>query len=220
MHCTSSGFYHCVGHDVWFCETWSHLMQRPIVCSCWLVACIPRGVFRLMNERHGCHICYKQKMQSARKCQQNSPQFYNGRWCWVFTAIFFNFVNCLHFLHRNDSLLDYFSIHVEMEWRNPCLFEPEEQHCCCPKQQPHLLQPYFKQEMTQQVLYQAAAVHASSSSVISRSVWKLFEHTTYIHGGQRGSMWSWGCMACWQPCTNKTQEMPFIPTKSHTCMST
>jgi len=35
--------------------------------------------------------------------------------------------------------------------------------------------------MTQQVLHLAAAVHASSSSVISRSVWKLFEHTTYIH---------------------------------------
>jgi len=35
--------------------------------------------------------------------------------------------------------------------------------------------------MTQQVLYQAAAVHANSSNVVSRSVWKLFEHTTYIH---------------------------------------
>ena len=23
-----------------------------------------------------------------------------------------------------------------------------------------------------------------------------------------------------QPCTNKTQEMPFIPTKSHMCTST
>ena len=39
-------------------------------------------------------------------------------------------------------------------------------------------------------------------------------------GGQRGSMWSWGCTACWQPCSNRTQEMPFTPTKSHTCTST
>jgi len=39
-------------------------------------------------------------------------------------------------------------------------------------------------------------------------------------GGPRGSMWPWGCMSCWQPCNDKTQEMPLIPTKSHTWMST
>jgi hypothetical protein len=95
---------------------------------------------------------------------------------WVFKAIFFNSVTSLCFWHRKYSLLNYFSIHVEMEWRNPCLFEPQEQQCCCPKQQ-----PYFKQEMTQQVLHQAAAFYGSSSSVISWSVWKLFEHTTDIY---------------------------------------
>jgi len=36
---------------------------------------------------------------------------------------------------------------------------------------------------------------------------------------ERESMWPWGCMVCWQPYTDKTQEIPFIPAKFHTCMS-
>ena len=55
-------------------------------------------------------------------------------------------------------------------------------------------------------------------SVVCDCLFNIFAANLH-NQGQRGSKWPWGCIACWQPCTDKTQEMPFIPTKSHTCMS-
>ena len=53
-------------------------------------------------------------------------------------------------------------------------------------QQSHMLQPYFKQEMTQQTLLylHLLEVHASSSNVIYQPVQRLFECTTY-NGGKK-----------------------------------
>lgn len=42
----------------------------------------------------------------------------------------------------------------------------------------HMLERYFKQEMTPQTLHLAAAIHTSGSSVILRSIWELFDHNT------------------------------------------
>lgn len=55
-------------------------------------------------------------------------------------------------------------------------------------QQSHMLQPYFKQEMTQQTLLylHLLEVHASSSSVISQPVQKLFDCTTHNGGKKLG----------------------------------
>ena len=55
-------------------------------------------------------------------------------------------------------------------------------------QQLHMLQPYFKQEMTQQTLLylHLLEVHASSSSVISQPIQKLFNCTTYNGGKKLG----------------------------------
>ena len=55
-------------------------------------------------------------------------------------------------------------------------------------QQSYMLQPYFKQEMTQQTLLylHLLEVHASSSNIISQPVQKLFDCTTYKGGKKLG----------------------------------
>jgi hypothetical protein len=55
-------------------------------------------------------------------------------------------------------------------------------------QQLHMLQPYFKQEMTQQTLLylHLLELHASISNVISQPVQKLFDCTTYKGGKKFG----------------------------------
>jgi hypothetical protein len=53
-------------------------------------------------------------------------------------------------------------------------------------QQSHMLQPYSKQEMSQQNIFylqSAAEVHTSSSNAISPSVQKLLDFTKYVKSG-------------------------------------
>jgi hypothetical protein len=48
----------------------------------------------------------------------------------------------------------------------------------------------------------------------------LFNFSSNVSGGRRGSMWPRGYTSCWGMCTIKTRVMPSIPTKSDTCTST
>jgi hypothetical protein len=47
----------------------------------------------------------------------------------------------------------------------------------------------------------------------------LLNQISYGDGSRRSSTWPRGYTPCWQVYTNKTRVMPFIPTKSVTCMS-
>jgi hypothetical protein len=62
--------------------------------------------------------------------------------------------------------------------------------------------------------------HEKLLSIIKHTKGENFVFLVIYNGSRRGSTWPRGYTPCWQLYTNKTPAMPFIATKSVTCMST